>query len=68
MHTGKHLAILAALLAGAARADSPRAWTAPPQRGEVAPDFTLQDAQGEVTVRLSGLRGKPVVLLFGSCT
>jgi peroxiredoxin len=46
---------------GAARA-------APPRQGQVAPDFTLQDAQGEVMVRLSGLRGRPVVLLFGSCT
>ncbi len=36
--------------------------------GDAAPDFTLQDTQGETTVKLSELRGKPVVLIFGSCT
>ena len=36
--------------------------------GDVAPDFTLQDSEGKKTVKLSELRGKPVVLIFGSCT
>ncbi len=42
------------------------------QVGDVAPDFTLPrvgsgaDASGEL--RLSSLRGKPVVLVFGSFT
>ena len=36
--------------------------------GQVAPDFTLQDIAGKSTVKLSGLKGKPVVLVFGSCT
>ena len=36
--------------------------------GDAAPDFTLQDIEGKKTVRLSELRGKPVVLIFGSCT
>jgi len=36
--------------------------------GQVAPDFTLQDVAGKSTVALSNLRGKPVVLVFGSCT
>lgn len=36
--------------------------------GDVAPDFTLQDIEGKKTVKLSELRGKPVVLIFGSCT
>lgn len=31
--------------------------------GEMAPDFELQDIEGN-TVRLSGFRGKPVVLSF----
>jgi cytochrome oxidase Cu insertion factor (SCO1/SenC/PrrC family) len=36
--------------------------------GDLAPDFAVQDLQGQTTVRLSELRGKPVVLIFGSCT
>jgi cytochrome oxidase Cu insertion factor (SCO1/SenC/PrrC family) len=35
--------------------------------GEVAPDFTLPAATGE-QVRLSALRGRPVLLHFGSLT
>src|SRR4051812_9968832 len=36
--------------------------------GEPAPDFVLEDVSGKSTVRLSKLKGKPVVLIFGSCT
>lgn len=36
--------------------------------GDRAPDFALGDVTGERPVTLSGLRGKPVVLFFGSCT
>jgi hypothetical protein len=36
--------------------------------GDVAPDFTLKSPDGKKTVSLSGLRGKPVVLVFGSYT
>lgn len=36
--------------------------------GDLAPDFTVQDLQGKQTVKLSELRGKPVTLIFGSCT
>ncbi|MDH3240712.1 MAG: hypothetical protein OEO83_08595 [Alphaproteobacteria bacterium] len=44
-----------------------------PQVGEMAPDFELEllDAAGKRTgqrVSLSGLRGKPVGLIFGSYT
>ena len=35
--------------------------------GEVAPDFELESTEGE-TLRLSDLRGSPVVLRFGSFT
>jgi hypothetical protein len=35
--------------------------------GEIAPDFVLREATGE-PVRLSSLRGKPVILHFGSYT
>jgi cytochrome oxidase Cu insertion factor (SCO1/SenC/PrrC family) len=38
------------------------------KEGAAAPDFTLADLGGDKTVRLSDLRGKPVVLIFGSCT
>jgi len=36
--------------------------------GDAAPDFMLADTAGKQTVKLSSLRGKPVVLVFGSCT
>ena len=40
-----------------------------PQVGDVAPDFELQDTQGENPVRLSLFRGqRPVALVFGSFT
>jgi hypothetical protein len=35
--------------------------------GDSAPDFTLRDTEGE-TWNLSDLRGRPVVLVFGSGT
>jgi len=36
--------------------------------GDAAPDFTIKDVEGKQSVSLSALQGKPVVLLFGSCT
>ncbi len=36
--------------------------------GDKAPDFKLKDIEGEKTVVLAQLAGKPVVLYFGSCT
>jgi cytochrome oxidase Cu insertion factor (SCO1/SenC/PrrC family) len=36
--------------------------------GDVAPDFTIKDIDGKVDTTLSKLQGKPVVLIFGSCT
>lgn len=35
--------------------------------GDIAPDFTLTDQDGQ-PVSLAALRGKPVVLVFGSYT
>lgn len=40
-----------------------------PKVGDLAPDFELQDPEGETSVRLSDFRDKrPVVLVFGSYT
>ena len=36
--------------------------------GDTAPDFTIKDVEGKETTVLSKLQGKPVVLIFGSCT
>jgi cytochrome oxidase Cu insertion factor (SCO1/SenC/PrrC family) len=36
--------------------------------GQAAPDFALDTVDGKSKVKLSALRGKPVVLIFGSCT
>ena len=36
--------------------------------GDAAPAFELADADGENKVNLADLKGKPVVLVFGSCT
>jgi cytochrome oxidase Cu insertion factor (SCO1/SenC/PrrC family) len=35
---------------------------------DAAPDFTIKDVEGKETTRLADLQGKPVVLIFGSCT
>jgi hypothetical protein len=40
-----------------------------PKIGDLAPDFELQDPEGNVHIRLSDFRGKrPVALVFGSYT
>ena len=36
--------------------------------GDDAPDFAIKDVEGKETTKLSDLKGKPVVLVFGSCT
>ncbi len=36
--------------------------------GELAPDFTLERFEGGESITLSHLRGRPVVLIFGSYT
>lgn len=42
--------------------------SAAPRPGEMAPDFELRSPDGKSAVRLSSLRGKPVVLVFGCYT
>ena len=40
-----------------------------PKVGDIAPDFSLRDAQGQNSIRLSDFRQKkPVALVFGSFT
>ena len=40
-----------------------------PRAGDIAPDFTLHDIEGQESVTLSDFRGKkPVALVFGSFT
>jgi len=50
------------------RHDRPQILQGNLQEGETAPDFTLQDIAGKKSVKLSSLKGKPTVLIFGSCT
>ena len=38
------------------------------QVGDAAPDFTIKDIDDKESTTLSKLQGKPVVLIFGSCT
>jgi thiol-disulfide isomerase/thioredoxin len=38
------------------------------ENGQAAPNFTLSTPDGQQEVQLSNLRGKPTVLIFGSCT
>jgi cytochrome oxidase Cu insertion factor (SCO1/SenC/PrrC family) len=48
--------------------DRPRPRQGDLKAGDAARDFTVQDMTGKNTVKLSALKGKPVVLIFGSCT
>jgi cytochrome oxidase Cu insertion factor (SCO1/SenC/PrrC family) len=59
---------LFALRSGLAAEERPRPRQGDLKLGETAPDFTVKDVTGKATVKLSGLKGKPVVLIFGSCT
>jgi cytochrome oxidase Cu insertion factor (SCO1/SenC/PrrC family) len=49
-------------------AQSPRPRPGVLKVGDAAPDFAVKDVQGKKAVQLSELKGKPVVLIFGSCT
>lgn len=56
------------LAVAVAAAQQPRPREGELKEGAVAPDFALKDPLGKQAVKLSDLKGKPVVLLFGSCT
>lgn len=60
--------VLAAVLTVPSWAEPPPKKIADLKVGSRAPDFTIQDMAGKKTVKLSELKGEPVVLIFGSCT
>jgi cytochrome oxidase Cu insertion factor (SCO1/SenC/PrrC family) len=66
------LQVAALLFVGATIAiagdDRPRPRQGDLKVGDAARDFTVQDMTGKTTVKLAALKGKPVVLIFGSCT
>jgi cytochrome oxidase Cu insertion factor (SCO1/SenC/PrrC family) len=71
------LCVLAVALGNAAgqepKKPDPKAPGKRPQQGSLkagdkAPAFELTDVNGENAVKLADLKGKPVVLVFGSCT
>jgi cytochrome oxidase Cu insertion factor (SCO1/SenC/PrrC family) len=66
----KHITLALCFAVGlaAAAAAPPRPRDGNLKVGDAAPDFALQDLAGKTTVKLSALKGKPVVLVFGSCT
>lgn len=70
MNAHKVGVISAAFWAGTlvAFAQQPRPREGDLKVGATAPDFTVKDVEGKKTVKLSELKGKPVVLIFGSCT
>lgn len=64
-----HLLTVVALtgLLAQGRGDRPRQG-AGAEEGKPAPNFTLKSPDGKTTVELAKLKGKPVVLVFGSYT
>jgi cytochrome oxidase Cu insertion factor (SCO1/SenC/PrrC family) len=61
-------AVLLSIVTVSAWAQSSRPRQGDLKIGDAAPDFTVKDVQGKQSVKLSDLKGKPVVLIFGSCT
>ncbi len=59
-------------LAATVHAQPPKGGLRPEQgklaSGDAAPTFELADADGKNAVKLADLKGKPTVLVFGSCT
>lgn len=60
--------LVLAVLAHATPAQERRIQQGDLKVGDPAPEFTAQGIDGKKTVKLSDLKGKPVVLIFGSCT
>ena len=70
MYFAKFWAATGLLLAAAlaVEAKQPQRRDGDLKEGSPAPEFSIKDAEGKKTVKLSDLKGKPVVLIFGSCT
>ena len=68
MHRRRYAAALLALAAVAVAADPPRPRKDDLKVNDPAPDFAVKDVEGKATTKLSDLKGKLVVLIFGSCT
>lgn len=62
------LVAAAVLLAAASAADPPRPRAGTLKVGDAAPTFELTQLGSDKPVKVSDLKGKPVVLVFGSCT
>ncbi|MFM8272691.1 MAG: redoxin domain-containing protein [Gemmata sp.] len=60
--------VAGALAAALAGAQEPKRQPGSLKVGDTAPAFELADADGKNPVKLADLKGKPVVLVFGSCT
>jgi Peroxiredoxin len=56
------------LAAAGALAQEPQRRQGDLRVGDAAPEFSIQDVAGKMTVKLSGLKGRPTLLIFGSCT
>jgi cytochrome oxidase Cu insertion factor (SCO1/SenC/PrrC family) len=61
-------AVVLLLATASAAAAQPQRRDGDLKEGSAAPDFAIKDVEGKKTVKLSELKGKPVVLIFGSCT
>jgi cytochrome oxidase Cu insertion factor (SCO1/SenC/PrrC family) len=71
MQTFRTFGIASAMLVAmsvAVWAQAPRPREGNLKVGDAVPDFVVTNLQGSITVKLSDLKGKPVVLFFGSCT
>lgn len=62
------LAALAGLSFAAIAADPPKPREGSLKVGDAAPAFELKQLGAEKPVKLADLKGKPMVLVFGSCT
>jgi len=65
-----HRAVLTMILVivSITQADPPKQREASLKVGDAVPALTFEDLNAKNKVKLSDLKGKPTVLIFGSCT